>query len=189
MIKATYIDDWRLISKLSAEWPFTQEEIYLALEQEEFIGEERAYCTIPKSIILQQLLNKMEEAIPKLLTELCEQEQFKKDLWHLESTEQMTNNVRTTCSFARDTPGFDTNIHLDSRMTVCTGMLFFNQDNDPLQSTCFYTTLTGNEPVCMSSQFGNGWFAANTSISWHTGGNASSRYRYSLIFNVYLNLL
>ena len=190
MLTVKYINDWRLIGELTFDYPYSQEQVYLALEQEEFLGtDSRTYCHAPKSIILQEMLDYVLKEAKRLLEEMCSLDQFKNDQWHLKSTEQMTRNTVVLGSFVRDAPGFNTDIHIDSRMTVCAGMLFFNKDNDSDQATTFYSSPNPTDPIQMSSQYGKGWYAANTAMNWHTGGNTSSRNRYAIMFTNSLNLV
>ncbi len=181
-IKSEYTDDWRLLNRLSVDWSYSQEEIYTSLEKEEFLGEGRLYCNNLKSPVLKNILDFVNDNIPILLSELCDQDQFKNDLWHLDSKDQITNNITTMCCFICDKPGYTTSTHIDSRMTISSGMFFFNQQDDEKQSTYFYTTFDEQNPIRISSQCGNGWYAANTHYSWHVGSNNSLRDRYSLMF-------
>ncbi len=181
-IKTEYVDDWRLLCRLSADWKYTQQEIYTALENEKFEGTDRMYANDLQSPILKDILDFTNSKVLDLLSELCEQNQFYVDLWHLENKEQILNNVTTMNCFICDQPGFTTSTHIDSRMTISSGMFFFNKDDDPDQSTYFYTTFDQDNPLRMSSQCGNGWYAANTHYSWHIGSNNSMRKRYALMF-------
>jgi hypothetical protein len=61
-------------------------------------------------------------------------------------------------------------------------MLFFNSFDDPDQSTSFYTSFGGASPIRISSEFGNGWYSANTQINWHIGANNTQRNRYAILF-------
>ena len=59
---------------------------------------------------------------------------------------------------------------------------FFNSFDDPDQSTSFYTSFGGASPIRISSEFGNGWYSANTQINWHIGANNTQRNRYAILF-------
>ena len=188
MIKSNYTDDWRLINKLSVDWPFTQEEVYTALENEEYVGDElRAFCHHIKSPVLQFIFNTVEASIPNLLREMNEQSAFQ-DIWNFRYKEQILNNTSWTCHIVRDKPGYNTDTHIDCRTQVCTGMLFFNSFDDPDQSTSFYTSFSKDSPIRMSSKFGDGWFSANTQINWHIGANNTQRNRYAILFIINLDL-
>jgi hypothetical protein len=67
-------------------------------------------------------------------------------------------------------------------------MMFFNPVDDPRQSTSFYASESGDGPIQMSSQLGQGWYTANWHKSWHKGSNASNRTRYAVKFGLYLPL-
>ena len=90
--------------------------------------------------------------------------------------------------FTKDSPGYNIRIHTDDRMHVVQGMIYFIPTDDPDQSTTFYTSYNGDNPLRVATGPGLGYFAGNTSHSWHTGKNASTEDRYSLIFGIRLNL-
>jgi hypothetical protein len=187
-ITSKFTDEWRLINLLTVEYPWSQSEIYQALESENYVGDIRAHCSNPSNPILRKLLDSIIAEIPGLFLQMCDQDQFKNDTWHLENSNQMLNNTIVLCAIFRDSPGFTTSIHLDSRMTVCSGMLFFNKEDNPDQSTTFYTSPEGNDPIRISSQYGTGWYSANTGYSYHCGSNNSLHNRYSIMFYNKLNL-
>jgi hypothetical protein len=182
MIKSNYTDDWRLINKLSVDWPFTQQEVYTALENETYFGDEdRTYCHDIKSPILQFIMSTVEDSIPGLLREMNEQPAFQ-EIWNFKYKEQILNNTSWTCHIVCDKPGYNTDNHIDCRLQVCTGMLFFNSFDDVDQSTSFYTSHSKDGTIRMSSEFGNGWYTANTHINWHVGANNTQRNRYAILF-------
>ena len=186
---SNYTDDWRMLNDLTINWPWTQEEVYAELEKEDYTGDgDRGYCWDPKSPILKKLLEGVVSSIPKLLLEASQQEQFSRDYWWLDYKEQLVNNTHFSYSIVKDKPGFDINLHLDHRVTICTGMLFFNSYDDPDQATTFYSSMSMEHPIRMSSIYGKGWYSANTHHSWHTGSNNSNRDRYAIIFNSLLTL-
>jgi hypothetical protein len=190
-IISTYEEDWKLFSKLQIEWPYTQQEIYSAFESEDFdyTQDLRVVLSNPKNQILQDLIKLVHEKISlHLLNEICLKDEFVNDLWGLETKEQMLANIITLCSVICDKPGYTTNTHIDCKTNVCVGMFFFNEFDDPDQATFFYTSFSENDPARTSSQYGNGWYLANTHYSWHKGSNNSSRKRYSLYFTNNLNL-
>jgi hypothetical protein len=188
MIKSNYTDNWRLINRLSINWPFTQEEVYTALENETYFGDgDRTFCHHIKSPILQSIMSTVEANIPVLLSEINDQPMFQ-EIWNFRYKEQILNNTSWTCHIVCDKPGYNTDNHIDCRTQVCTGMVFFNSFDDTDQSTTFYTTHNGDDPIRMSSEFGNGWFSANTQINWHLGANNTQRNRYAILFIINLDL-
>ena len=188
MIKSNYTDNQRLINKLSIDWPFTQEEVYTALENEECSGnEDRTFYYHVKSPILQSIMSTVKANIPVLLQEMNEQARFQ-EVWRFKYKEQILNNNSWECNFVCDKPGYNIGIHTDCRIQICLGMLFFNSFDDADQATTFYTTHSGDNPMRMSSEFGTGWYSANTHDSWHTGGNNTQRNRYAILFSNNLEL-
>jgi len=90
--------------------------------------------------------------------------------------------------FTKDLPGYFIRPHTDDRMHVVQGMIYFIPTDDPDQSTTFYTTFEGDNPMRIPTGPGAGYVAANTNNGWHAGKNASEVDRYSLIFGIRLNL-
>lgn len=88
----------------------------------------------------------------------------------------------------KDCPGYSIRIHTDDRMHVLQGMIYFINGDDPKQSTVTYTTKEGANPYRIPTGNGIGYFAGNTNDSWHTGQNASTLDRYSIIFGIRLNI-
>jgi len=182
MLISKYTDDWRLIAELTASWPYTQEEVYKELEQQEYHGNDlRTYCHDIKSPILKEIFDSVVKHIPLLLAEMSDQPVFQ-EKWSFDYKGQILNNVTTDCFFVCDKPGYNTDIHIDCRTQVCTGMLFFNKVNDTDQITKFYTTHNKDNEICMSSEYRKGWYAANTHDCWHLGVNNTNRNRYALLF-------
>ena len=123
-----------------------------------------------------------------LLTYLYDNIEFKQHTWPCTSLEQLLNNTSTVCELYRDDPNWTMDVHIDHRAAVATGMLFFEPKDDKRKSTYFYTTEKRNNEQRMSSEYANGWYAANSHRSWHTGGNMGKDLRYSLLFASFLKL-
>ena len=188
MLTSQYTDDWRLLSQLTTTFPYSQEEVYTALQNEEYQGNDgRKWCYELKSPILQSIYKTVVDRVPTLLEEISKFPNFVEH-WGLADINDLVKNVKTTCHFVCDKPGYTTGVHLDCKSQVCTGMLFFNKEDDLKQSTTFYTSPNKDNPIRISSEYGNGWFSANTYWGHHIGGNNSSRDRYALIFISNLNL-
>ena len=188
MITSQYNDDWGLLSQLTTNFPYSQEEVYTALENEEYQGtDSRRCCFEVKSSILQLIRKTVVDYVPALLEEISKFPEFVEH-WGLDDITELVNNVKTSCYFVCDKPGYTTGLHIDCKSQVCTGMLFFNQLDDPDQSTYFSPSPNGDNPVRISSEYGNGWFSANTYNGYHIGANNTLRDRYALIFVNKLNL-
>ena len=115
------------------------------------------------------------------------QEQLFPGYWGL-SQQRMMDQTFIYGVYTLDRPGYSIRIHTDDRMHVVQGMIYFIPTDDPDQSTTFYTTFEGNDPMRIPTGPGAGYIAANTNNSWHTGKNSSTQDRYSLIFGIRLNL-
>jgi hypothetical protein len=87
-----------------------------------------------------------------------------------------------------DSPGFAMDIHLDNRELILVGMCHFINADDPDQSTIFYTTETGENPLRIPTGFGCGWVAANLHNTWHSGQNLSNKVRISAHFGISISL-
>ena len=121
-----------------------------------------------------------------LLTELYKNQSFGA-IWGV-SPERMAKMTFIYGIFTKDLPTYNIRIHTDDRMHVVQGMIYFIPTDDPDQSTTFYTTFEGDNPMRIPTGPAAGYVAANTNNSWHTGKNSSDKDRYSLIFGIRLNL-
>ena len=121
-----------------------------------------------------------------VLTELYKNQSFGA-IWGV-SPERMAKMTFIYGIFTKDLPTYSIRIHTDDRMHVVQGMIYFIPTDDPDQSTTFYTTFEGDNPMRIPTGPGAGYVAANTNNSWHTGKNFSDKDRYSLIFGIRLNL-
>ena len=123
----------------------------------------------------------------ELLTYMYENALFREVPWMGVSLENLLNNTDVYCDLVRDDPGWMTGMHVDQRATVTVGMIFFEPTDDEKKSTYFYKTETREKEKRMSCKFGEGWYAANTHHSWHTGGNRGTDARYSITFSSFLS--
>ena len=121
-----------------------------------------------------------------LLTELYKSQSFGA-IWGV-GPERIDKMTFIYGIFTKDLPTYNIGIHTDDRMHVAQGMIYFVPTDDPDQSTTFYTTFEGDNPIRIPTGPGAGYVAANTNNIWHTGKNASTQDRYSLIFGIRLNL-
>lgn len=124
------------------------------------------------------------------LEQLWTEKQKMREIWGGTSLAQLQANSQPYCELLKDLPGMNTTIHVDHRSCVTAGMLFFNTEHDPKQSTKFYAndTLIARwlPKITMSSAYGQGWYTANNHRSWHQGANRSDRVRYSIKFGLHL---
>jgi hypothetical protein len=73
--------------------------------------------------------------------------------------------------------------HLDSRSQVAFGMIYFTEQDNPLNSTWFDTGQHGHL-LRMPSAPGQGWMVINTHQARHCGMNDTDHVRYSLKFSL-----
>ena len=109
-------------------------------------------------------------------------------LWEGWSKEQMLQYTFWGCMFNRDQPGFHIPLHVDTRLQIATAMVYFVEDDDPKQSTVYYTNNNFDEPLRISNKFGNGVLHINDHTAWHEGYNKSNVTRYSLICGLLLKV-
>jgi hypothetical protein len=86
--------------------------------------------------------------------------------------------------WSKDLPGYTSTPHLDNRLLLTTGMIFFNEKPDPLISTHFTKTFGGPIFKTSNSGFGQGWLLVHDHHGWHHGGNRSNTDRYHLTFHL-----
>lgn len=122
-----------------------------------------------------------------MLTELYKDPDFGV-MWAMDYNTLMKNTI-CFCRLFKDEPGFATQIHLDNRSLVTTGMITFSDSDNPKLSTSFFTSENEDNPLRVPIGNGNGWAAAVTHNTWHAGGNFSNKTRYSLYFAIALKLV
>jgi hypothetical protein len=118
-----------------------------------------------------------------LLEEIYKLHPQLKEQWGLTFTE-MYNKSLTNVYFCRDMPGHNTGLHLDALRLPFTGMIFLTEKDDELMSTYFYTDSNKNNSFRMTTNYGDGWFQANSHNSWHEGGNNTDIVRYAIIIEI-----
>lgn len=104
-------------------------------------------------------------------------------------------NIDTMCDhcllhgeITKDSPGFVNVMHTDYRKLVATGMIYLTERDDPNLSTYFYDTMQRDNPVRMSTNFGNGWVHSNGNDTWHEGWNKTPNMRYSILLGLTMNV-
>jgi hypothetical protein len=100
------------------------------------------------------------------------------------SPERMWERTTAFGTLTLDKPGFGTGIHLDNRALVAVGMCYFINEDDPEQSTYFYTDKEKSNPLRIPTGWGKGWIAANMHNSWHDGFNHSQKDRYNALLGL-----
>ena len=178
--------------------PYTNETFVKALQQETWLPDQAGYAqnSFPTRCRVRQvqspILHEIEQYVEHgefkslVLTELYKNDSFGA-IWGV-SPDRMDKMTSIYGIFTKDLPTYNIRIHTDDRMHVVQGMIYFIPADDPDQSTTFYTTFEGDNPMRIPTGPGLGYVAANTNNSWHTGKNSSTQDRYSLIFGIRLNL-
>ena len=178
--------------------PYTNDEIVSILKQETWLPDQAGYAqnnfptryrlTHPKNSALTEIQQWIDHGDVKAqIIDRLYQESLFPGYWGL-SQERMMDQTFIYGIYTLDRPGYSIRIHTDDRLHVAQGMIYFIPTDDPDQSTTFYTTFEGDDPMRISTGPGAGYVAANTNNSWHTGKNTSNEDRYSLIFGIRLKL-
>jgi hypothetical protein len=108
--------------------------------------------------------------------------------WKMTSAEQMFKSTDAFANLFLDKPGFKTDMHLDARSIVATGMCYFIEQDDADQSTFFYTFSEKNSALRIPTGMGKGWMIANMHSTWHRGHNISDQNRYSILYGLQLKI-
>jgi len=152
---------------------------------------ERSGLMTPTSEILQELVRFVGSTETKQqLIETIYQHQGKyfSSLWEGWSKEKVDQYTFWGCIFNRDAPGFHIPVHLDTRLQLATAMIYFVENDDPNQSTYYYTSENQTDPLRIENNFGNGVFHINDHTTWHEGFNRSAKIRYSMICGLLLKV-
>jgi len=178
--------------------PYPNNVILQALQQEDWQPDQAGYgqnnfstryrLTHPTNSVLIEIQEWIDHGDVKeqIINQLYQESLFS-GYWGL-NQERMIDNTFIYGIYTLDKPGYSIRIHTDDRLHVVQGMIYFIPTDDPDQSTTFYTSFEGDNPMRIPTGPGAGYFAANTNNSWHTGKNYSTEDRYSLIFGIRLNL-
>jgi hypothetical protein len=127
-----------------------------------------------------------DEFQEQLLSLMSQRPEFYGSYWRDNQT-LFKNKLGPIFECDMDTPGFTMQPHLDDRGLVIVGMCHFIKDDDPKQSTTFYTSESASDPLRMPTGNGIGWVTANLHNSWHSGHNISDQNRFSIKFGVRIN--
>ena len=185
------------IYTLKLDLPASHDQIVTELAQEDWQPDEAGYAQ--NSFPTRYRLRTVTQPTLKQIEQYVEHGSFKRDiidllwttnfpaLWGVDA-DRMDRMTFIYGIFTKDCPGYSIRPHTDDRMHVLQGMIYFIPTDDPDQSTTFYTTFEGDNPMRIPTGPGAGYIAANTNNSWHTGKNSSIKDRYSLIFGIRLNL-
>lgn len=192
------------LSKIKIHFPYSREELLQEIEQEEWNNPgtinplgvdlwkaQRVKCMHPKEEHLklkslcrwlasdkvkQSLIDWMFDQIPALS-------------WEYDYNKQsMFDHTVMHSELNRDIPGFVNVLHTDYRKLVATGMIYLTDYDTPDLSTYFYDTPDRQNPLRMTTEFGDGWWHANGNNTWHEGWNRTDQYRYVILMGLTLNV-
>jgi hypothetical protein len=152
---------------------------------------ERSGLLNPKSQVLKDIIefvnsSSVKEQLVNFVYDT--QGDYISSLWEGWNREQMLQHTFWGCMFNRDQPGFHIPLHVDTRLQIATAMVYFVEEDDPKQSTVYYTSDKFDNPLRISNKFGNGVLHINDHTAWHEGYNQSSVTRYSLICGLLLKV-
>lgn len=150
----------------------------------------RSVLPNPKSLILKEILKfaSSDEIKKNIINQLYQEFPNIKQLWEGWSADKMFSVTSWGGQFLKDSPGFCIEKHLDTRLQIATGLIYFVEDDDPLQSTIYYVDKTGSDPLRISTNFCDGVLHINDYDVWHEGANNSSKTRYLMILGLILNV-
>lgn len=152
---------------------------------------ERAGLLNPKSQVLKDIMGFVNsDSVKEQLVNFVYDTQgdYISSLWEGWSKEQMLQYTFWGCMFNRDQPGFHIPLHIDTRLQIATAMIYFVEEDDPDQSTVYYTSNKFDDPLRINNTFGNGVLHINDHTAWHEGYNKSNITRYSLICGLLLKV-
>lgn len=104
-------------------------------------------------------------------------------LWSI-TKEQMKDWAIFHMEYVLDKPGFYLEPHNDYRRLIGAGLVYLNEKDDPRIATTVYTDRQLSNPLTMTTNFGDGWFAVNDYCNWHAGSNSSDYDRYSILLGL-----
>jgi hypothetical protein len=152
---------------------------------------ERSGLLSPKSQVLKDIMDFINSnSVKKQLVNFiyATQGDYISSLWEGWSKEQMLEYTFWGCMFNRDQPGFHIPVHLDTRLQIATAMIYFVEEDDPDQSTVYYTSDKFDNPLRIKNSIGSGVLHINDHTAWHEGYNKSNSTRYSLICGLLLKV-
>jgi len=193
-MKAIFNKQRQFVYSIDFETDFTDEQIkegVLSLdwdtaETKSFKNRYEIY-NIPEDNVVSNIRKYLKgDTFKKEIIDLLYQDSDFVQCWQIDS-DKMFNNTSTFATFVKDKPGYTTNCHLDNRRIVITGMYYFIKDDDPDQSTYFYTSNNSENELRMPTGFNRGWLMGNLHTTWHRGFNLSTSDRYAVLFGLIIN--
>jgi len=193
-MKAIFNKQRQFVYSIDFEIAFTNEQIQNGLQtldwnnaaSNSFKNRYEIYHIPTENVLSSVKQSLTSNQFKRTIIDLLYQDKEFVDCWQIDA-EKMYNNTNTFATFVLDKPGYTTNYHLDNRRIVATGMQYFINDDDPNQSTYFYTSSKGEGELRMMTGFNRGWLMGNLHTTWHRGFNLSTSDRYAVLFGLIIN--
>lgn len=150
----------------------------------------RSYLATPNSSALQNILNYLssDEIKRKAIDTLYENNPLMQSNWDGWSREQMFDKTLWGGQFLKDQPGYNIDLHVDSRIQIITMLMYFVEEDDVDQATTFYTDKNRSEPYRATTNFCEGTCFVNDYDVWHEGYNKSNKDRYLINLGLIVNV-
>jgi hypothetical protein len=150
----------------------------------------RAVLPTPQSPILKEILDfvSSDEIKKQLIDQLYEDFPSIANTWEGWDSTKMFNVTTWGGQFLKDIPGYQLEKHLDTRLQIATGLIYFTEKDNPDWSTTYYTDQTGTDKIRIENNFCDGVLHINDYDTWHEGWNRSTQDRYLLIIGLILNV-
>lgn len=190
------------IESISLPLPYSYDVIVREFENEEWTNHadsevksndglaHRAVLPAPKSLILKEILEfvSSDKVKNQIIQQLYKDFPSIQSDWEGWTPEQMSKATVWGGQFLKDSPGYLLEKHLDTKLQVATGLIYFTENDNPDIATTYYTDKTGADPLRISTNFCNGVIHINSYNTWHSGHNKTNKDRYLMIVGLLLNV-
>lgn len=203
-IKATPVDSKRHLFQLKIAIPYTRNELLEEFDREDwqpFGASSEVDVNHWPGKRWKVLQPKQENIKLRKINEYFCSDELKKQLidlmydrlpefpsWWGWQPEGMFKHCAMHGEFTKDLPGFVNDIHTDYRRLVATGLIYWSEHDDPKLSSFFWDDPARSNPTRITTEFGDGWWHANSNHSWHGGVNETDQIRYSSLLGLTVNV-
>jgi hypothetical protein len=150
----------------------------------------RAVLPTPQSPLLQEILKFVSSDLVKkqVIDQLYKDFPNISNTWEGWDSSTMFNVTLWGGQFLKDSPGYRLEKHLDTRLQIATGLIYFTEKDDANWTTTYYTDQYGKDALRIENNFCDGVLHINDHDTWHEGWNRSNCDRYLLIVGLILNV-
>ena len=150
----------------------------------------RSVLPEPQSPILKEILDFVSSnAVKKqIIDQLYSDFPNIANTWEGWNSSTMFNVTTWGGQFLKDNPGYQLEKHLDTRLQIATGLIYFTEQDNLAWSTTYYTDQLGTNEITIENNFCDGVLHINDYDTWHEGWNRSTQDRYLLIVGLILNV-